>query len=244
MGDGDGSDAGSGAAPPVVDRTLVPSLDERRLMGEALPILGEVAGKIHRQLGAVIPVDDLKSLGHVALVGLVRRYQSGAVPFGAYLRVRLRWAMLDGIRRDSHGRSVAGRARALAGASRLIHPSATEDSQPPLMTERGYRQQLSTLLRDHAAVMGIALMASAEGLSAQADSSADPEKTTLARAAASELREAVAALPDPRQRALVERHYFGDESFDAIADSLGISKSWASRLHGQAIQTLARRLAA
>ncbi len=211
-------------------------------MGEALPILREVAGKVHRQLGALIAVDDLQSIGHVALVGLVRRYQSGLVPFGAYLRARLRWAMLDGIRRESHGRSVAARARGLAGAARLAQQSDLEDSRPPLATEQGYRQQLSVLLRDHAAVMGIALMASAKGVTARADSSANPEKMTLARAAARELREAVAELADQRQRALIERHYFGDEPFDAIADSLGISKSWASRLHAQAIQTLARRL--
>ena len=48
-------------------------------------------------------------------------------------------------------------------------------------------------------------------------------------------------LPD-RERALIDRHYFGGEPFDEIAKDIGISKSWASRLHAQAIQKLAAAL--
>ena len=33
----------------------------------------------------------------------------------------------------------------------------------------------------------------------------------------------------------MERHYYGGEPFDVIAADLGISKSWASRLHERAI---------
>ena len=137
---------------------------------------------------------------------------------------------------------MAARARALGGSARLAEHAASEESAPPLASEAGYRAQLAALLRDHAAVMGIALVASGEGVTARADSSTDPEKHALARAAAQQLRAAVAQLPDERQRQLIERHYFADEPFDAIAAALGISKSWASRLHAQAIGTLARRL--
>ena len=42
--------------------------------------------------------------------------------------------------------------------------------------------------------------------------------------------------------AVTERNYFGDERFDDIARSLGVSKSWASRLHAQAMRALAERL--
>jgi RNA polymerase sigma factor for flagellar operon FliA len=69
----------------------------------------------------------------------------------------------------------------------------------------------------------------------------DPEQALLRAARADALREAVVQLPT-EQRALVERHYFGDEPFDRIAEDLGISKSWASRLHAQAIGVLAATL--
>ncbi len=231
-------------ATTEVDRTLVPSLGERRLMKEGLALLKGIAAKLHHQLGGSMSIDDLQSIGHVALVALVRRYDAGPVPLAAYLRPRLRWAILDGIRRESHGRSVAGRARALGGSERLVTQAAAEGSAAPLASEEGHRERLALLLRDHAAVMGIALVASSEGMTARADSSTEPEKRTLSRALALQLRGAVANLPDERQRALIERHYFGDEPFEAIAAALGISKSWASRLHAEAIRTLARQLQA
>ncbi|MEZ4308846.1 MAG: sigma-70 family RNA polymerase sigma factor [Polyangiaceae bacterium] len=56
-----------------------------------------------------------------------------------------------------------------------------------------------------------------------------------------DVRSAIEELPE-RQRALVRRHYFGGESFEAIAGDLGVSKSWASRLHAQAMAQLAEAL--
>jgi len=44
------------------------------------------------------------------------------------------------------------------------------------------------------------------------------------------------------ERKLVELHYFGDQTIDEAAASLGLSKSWGSRLHARAIEALAREL--
>jgi RNA polymerase sigma factor for flagellar operon FliA len=52
------------------------------------------------------------------------------------------------------------------------------------------------------------------------------------------------ALPalSPRQRFLVRGFYFEGRSIDAMARELGISKSWASRLHTNALQELREAL--
>lgn len=55
--------------------------------------------------------------------------------------------------------------------------------------------------------------------------------------------EAMKRLPD-NQRTLIERHYFGDADLDEAGAELGYSKSWASRLHARAIDTLRGALAA
>ena len=68
-----------------------------------------------------------------------------------------------------------------------------------------------------------------------------PEDEMGAASARDALTRALSTLPE-RQREIVERHYFEDERFDRIADSMGISKSWASRLHGQAMVALAEAL--
>ena len=42
---------------------------------------------------------------------------------------------------------------------------------------------------------------------------------------------------------LIRRHYLEGERFDQVAAELGLSKSWASRLHTRAIGRLTKRLA-
>jgi DNA-directed RNA polymerase specialized sigma subunit len=41
---------------------------------------------------------------------------------------------------------------------------------------------------------------------------------------------------------LIERHYFADETLEQAAASLGLSKSWGSRLHAHAIEAITREL--
>jgi RNA polymerase sigma factor for flagellar operon FliA len=70
---------------------------------------------------------------------------------------------------------------------------------------------------------------------------ADPEEA-LGRAELLEVvRSSIAELP--REEAeLVRRHYLEGERFDLVAKELGLSKSWASRLHTRAIKRLTEKL--
>jgi RNA polymerase sigma factor (sigma-70 family) len=105
------------------------------------------------------------------------------------------------------------------------------------------RQPIMVALGARAAALSVALVASAGDLAGVAARDQDPEQRAIQAREAQRLRDAVAELPEP-QRALVTRHYFDDERFEQIAEALGISKSWASRLHAQAMATLAGQLGA
>ncbi len=54
-------------------------------------------------------------------------------------------------------------------------------------------------------------------------------------------RAAVEGRPEAERHLLV-RHYFEGVSFDEAAKEIGLSKSWASRLHARAIEGLAKDL--
>jgi RNA polymerase sigma factor for flagellar operon FliA len=229
-------------------RTRLARLLEERLVLEGLPLLREMAHRLRAQLGELVPVEDLLSIGHFALTDLVRRYDPARAPFAAYMRTRLRWAMLDGIRRETHGRALAARAAALSAAGRLQEERRSErlpvSSMPP--SEGTHAERLRAVLREHAAALGVALVAVQAGAAdtAIAPSSANPERVTLRRDAAITLRQTVQTLEDERQRAIVERHYFRGESLTEVARALGLSTAWVSRLHAQAIRTLEKRLRA
>ena len=64
-----------------------------------------------------------------------------------------------------------------------------------------------------------------------------PEAELLRTEALSRLLAAIPTL-SVRQRRLVRGYYFEGRSLDAMAKDLGISKSWASRLHTQALRQL------
>ena len=55
------------------------------------------------------------------------------------------------------------------------------------------------------------------------------------------LRSSVDELPPPEDE-IIRRHYFDGESLEKVGGSLGLSKSWASRLHTRAIRRLTLRL--
>ncbi len=55
------------------------------------------------------------------------------------------------------------------------------------------------------------------------------------------VKEVVRRLPEA-ERTLIERHYFGEETLDQAAASMGLSKSWGSRLHARAIERIAREM--
>ncbi len=51
------------------------------------------------------------------------------------------------------------------------------------------------------------------------------------------VREAVAALPE-KERQLMELYYFADKNLEEAGAALGLSKSWACRLHARAVDLL------
>ena len=55
------------------------------------------------------------------------------------------------------------------------------------------------------------------------------------------VEKAIGELP-PNEAVLVRRHYLEGERFDHVAKELGLSKSWASRLHTRAIKRLSAAL--
>ena len=214
-------------------------LREERLVREGLPLLRAEAERLWRRMSRRVELEELQGLGHVALIELARDYDPSRGPFAPFATLRLRWAILDGIRRHSHGRVAAAQAKAVAASERL---SEGEGEREPVEAEPTDADEpaaaLRALLRSHAGALAVALVAACGDMAGAPDPGEDPEQAVLRAARAATLRQEVVRLP-AEQRTLIERHYFEDERFDHIAADLGISKSWASRLHAQAMAALA-----
>lgn len=223
--------------------------DDPRLR-DGLELLDVVARALGRQLGGRFELDDLKGHAHEALADIVAKYdEARGVTFKAYARLRLRGAIIDGLRRESGlPRGVAARLRALEAADLYVESKAEENGPQT-------RATLTAELADarlHNFLRGLAT-AYATGLVAKDGGEDDPEgdpgnapegpEDQASRSEARALIEkALDAIGEP-EGTILRRHYFMDEDLQDAAAHVGLSKSWGSRLHARGIEKLAQKLA-
>lgn len=215
---------------------------KNHLAVEGIPLVEQAARGLIRRLGGYVPLDDLVGIGNFALVMLIDAYQSHRGPFEKYARSRLKWMILDGLRRETHSRVTAGRVLAVMAIERFIEvvPDQAMDDMSATIEED--QAALATCLSGQAAALALGLTA-VEGDFNSSSLTLSPEQLLEAADFARFLRATIAALPT-RERTLVERHYYGGEQFDVIAHDLGISKSRASRLNKAAMTAIANAIKA
>ncbi|HEY4122925.1 MAG TPA: sigma-70 family RNA polymerase sigma factor [Byssovorax sp.] len=218
-----------------------PREDEDALVRQGLAVLEVVARRVERRLGGLVQVDDLLAAGRVAVLQVVRAWDPSRARFAPYCALRLQWALLDMARRETHGR-VVGRARAIAASERFAEGAAADAAERgQVALDEDPEARLTALLSGHAAALALPLLV-AGASDDKPDEGPTPEDRYRVAEFAERIRAVVGQLP-ARERTLVERHYWRDEPLEHIAKDLGVSKSWASRLHAQAIEKLAREIA-
>lgn len=189
---------------------------------------------------------ELEAWGREGLLDAARRFDPDrGVTFRTFAYYRVRGAMLDGLRKMGSWSRRGYERVALLQAAQSTSEGASED-----VAARGEvgRKQAEEMLRDHMASMATAMtmgLFAAGAVESQeiiaVARTEDPEAEYATAELGSLLRSSVDDLPPPEDQ-IVRRHYFEGESLEAVGQSLGLSKSWASRLHTRAIRRLTQRL--
>jgi RNA polymerase sigma factor for flagellar operon FliA len=215
----------------------------------AIDLVDAIARKIWREIGASLELEELQSFGREGLLDATRRFDaSRGVPFRGYASFRVRGAILDGVRASARlPRRTHERLRAL-GSANLVSEGAAEDafgSQAPGAGPSEAERALTDHLAAMATAMAVGLLSTTvfgdEGDRVPVATEADPEAALGHAQLMKIVTEAVDALPE-NEAVLVRRHYLEGERFDHVAKELGLSKSWASRLHTRAIKRLTEAL--
>ena len=181
-----------------------------------------LAHRLKRELSLSGEVDDLIAFGFGGLLEAEDRFDpTRGVRFQTFAYHRVRGAMLDGVRKMAH---LPRRAH-----QRLKGEADTVPTAAPTPLERAVAQMSANLT-------GACPLQGRYGAES-------PELQLLQGESVSRLLRALSDL-SPRERALVRGRYFEGRSLDAVAAELGISKSWASRLHTQALGRLRTALSA
>jgi RNA polymerase sigma factor for flagellar operon FliA len=216
---------------------------------ENLELAEIVARQMGRAAGRHASFDELVSFGRSGLLEAARRFDPArGVPFRVYANFRVKGAILDGLRSMSAlPRRAHERLRGLEALT-LYGEGAAEDvfaAQPPAADRVHAEQALVDHLGAMATAMAMGFISETGWGEDGAPVSIVPGDSPEESAARSELlaavRDEIDRLPY-KEAELVRRHYLEGERFDHVARDLGLSKSWASRLHTRAMGRLHKRL--
>lgn len=179
-------------------------------------VLSLISDRSRHHWTNVARVRELTSFAQEGLFNAACRFDAThGVPFSAYASIRIRGSILDGVRAGNYlTRRANIRFQRPADAQDILAARITAEADgliPP--TVEGTQQYV------------------AEG---------DPEHDLHAARFGFVVRELVNTLPK-REAELVRRHYLEGERFAHVAAELGLSKSWASRLHTRALERLRKR---
>jgi RNA polymerase sigma factor for flagellar operon FliA len=203
------------------------------------------ARQVARRLAAApTTLDDLRSFGREGLLQAARSFDPArGVPFRRWANMRIRGAMIDGVRQWGQlPRRVYQELRTMAAADDVQEALSEESAAAPVTTPEAADRRLTTYLAGLATSMSLGSLGSTESHEGVLDErEPGPEEIASKAELVERVRAIVRRLPDA-ERTLIERHYFADETLDQAAASLGLSKSWGSRLHARAIERIAKEL--
>jgi RNA polymerase sigma factor for flagellar operon FliA len=222
----------------------VDAAERARLVESHLDLARKAAALIYPRVRGHVELAELISLGNTALAEAAARYAPGRAPFRTFAWYRVQGAMIDALRRQAPlPKRVWARLVALrATAEYLEQRGAREDGAVARGAQPSTGAQALAEVRDAMHAIRAMYVVSLDALRTDRDAALDvpgetagPLDALLRARVAAVLHAALEALPE-RERTLVRMHYYEGRSFVEAAAAIGVSKSWASRLHAQAVE--------
>jgi RNA polymerase sigma factor FliA len=216
-----------------------------QLVEKHLSLVQAIARKVKKTLNASIELDDLVGYGSKGLVEAAERFDARhGVAFTTFAYYRIRGAIYDGLRAMGwYSRADYARYRAEERANEYLRNRADREGAGQAQAGAGgatSTSEAATLAEVHEILSSVATVhiTSLEAASSVADESLPAADVAVDNHRLSHrLRQAVAGLPD-KERRLMELYYFADKNLEEAGAELGLSKSWACRLHARAVDLL------
>ena len=215
----------------------------RQLMMNCQGLVRSLAWKIHCKLPRHVELDDLVGYGQVGLAEAASRFdpQQG-VQFTTFAYYRIRGAILDGLSKMSwFEKSDYNRDLYERNANEVL------SVEEPGSEDSGYLEDVRWFKSVTGTLAVVYLFShqgdgeTASGSDIEDTRSAAPDNRIMTRELIDKINELVDALP-ATARSLIRAAYFEGVTLTEAAQRLGMSKSWASRLHSKTLDQLSRSL--
>ncbi len=219
--------------------------ERARLVERHLDLAQRAAKMIYPRVKAHVEFEELVALAHIGLAEAAQRYEPDrGASFNTFAWYRVHGAVIDGLRKATNlPRREWAKLVALRAASEYLEHRAERDAgaaqrgvEPPRGADAlaAAKQAMSAIRTMYVT----SLEAMRENGFDPADENEAPASDALERAQISKrLAAAFATLPK-KERALMRKHYWEGKNLLEAGAELGMSKSWASRIHAQAVERL------
>lgn len=220
-----------------------PQLTDSQLVEEYRPFVLSIAKKLQHSLGVEGAMDDFIAAGMRGLLEAHRRFDaSRGVRFSTFAYYRVRGAIVDELRKSAYlPRRAYAKLLAAERADGVCEEAGDKQraAGQPLSAAESAGLVDQTLTKISASFVLSALAQDQDN-----DQGDSPEEAFFKRESTARLHDALNELEqtEPRGLALIRGHYFEGKPFEEVALEIGVSKSWASRLHAKALQQLQRSL--
>ena len=212
--------------------------DRDQLVEQYMPFATYIVRKVSKTVSASVDFDDLMGYAKVGLIEAAERFDSRyKVDFRTFAFYRIRGAIYDGLRTQgwlsrtqfskhqfeeaaNHYMRANNDRVAAGGASK--HGSATAEIKDSIM---------------NLASVYIMSLDAAEGLQVKDEVSPTADSSCELAQTRDRVRQAIEKLPE-KERQLIKLYYYGGMTLDEAGVSLGLSRSWTSRLHARALEQL------
>jgi len=193
-----------------------------------------------RELDLSCDPDDLRGWGFQGLLEAKQRFDATrGVRFSAFAHYRIRGAILDGVRSQGFLRRRAyARLKALEATDAVSEQLAEEHGERAPMSAEARAEALDATLGKITAAFLISAVGQGEDRAPEA-----PDQQLESAEVKGMVQKGLGALPE-RERILLEAVYFEGATIEAAGLRMGLSKSWASRLHAKALDRLRKHLEA
>lgn len=217
----------------------------RELMEQCQGLVRSLALKIHRQLPPQVELDDLIAYGQLGLAEAAAEFDpERGIQFSTYSYYRIRGAIFDGLSKMSWiSRSRYNRLRKQQQAEQVLAEDALGSDASCSQSVEDDSRWLSQLAKR----LAVVYLASRRDDDDSPDDDPVDGKTPSAEEALQrrelheKLRLLIESLPSDAGH-LIRATYFEGLTQQQAAEQLGVSKSWASRLHAKTLDRLARGL--
>lgn len=218
----------------------------QQLMEEHQGLVRSLAFAMRRSLPKNVDLEDLVSYGQVGLAEAARDFDPKmGNQFSTFAYYRIRGAMCDGLSKLMwFSRSAYQRMRYQQMADEVVQEEISNPNEGEGDGVKGNTQWLSRMSTSLAMVY-LATQLGEDDESGNwtlpDHSAARPDVSVEEQEAHSLVRELIENLPDD-SRQLLRATYFEGLTLQEAGARLGLSKSWASRLHAKALEQLGRSL--